>query len=105
MRRKLTIRRLLNIEAAASLLLGASIFIVWETRIHVASFLWRLVLLIVVNLLVAPFLTAVTMTVVTLWYMRQRKREPPFCSVCSYNLTGNTSGTCPECGTKIVGKA
>lgn len=23
------------------------------------------------------------------------------CSVCSYNLTGNTSGICPECGTKV----
>jgi hypothetical protein len=26
---------------------------------------------------------------------------PGFCSVCAYDLTGNTSGTCPECGTKI----
>ena len=24
-----------------------------------------------------------------------------FCSVCGYNLTGNASGVCPECGTKI----
>ena len=23
------------------------------------------------------------------------------CSACGYNLTGNISGTCPECGTKI----
>ncbi|HXE54709.1 MAG TPA: hypothetical protein VN541_16930 [Tepidisphaeraceae bacterium] len=24
------------------------------------------------------------------------------CAVCGYNLTGNTSGTCPECGTAIT---
>ena len=23
------------------------------------------------------------------------------CSACGYNLTGNTSGVCPECGTKV----
>ena len=24
-----------------------------------------------------------------------------FCSACGYNLTGNASGVCPECGTQI----
>jgi hypothetical protein len=23
------------------------------------------------------------------------------CNSCGYNLTGNTSGTCPECGTPV----
>jgi hypothetical protein len=29
-----------------------------------------------------------------------RDRRPPkgHCCKCGYNLTGNTSGTCPECG-------
>ncbi|HEY8747885.1 MAG TPA: hypothetical protein VIM11_07915 [Tepidisphaeraceae bacterium] len=31
---------------------------------------------------------------------RHRKRSLD-CSKCGYNLTGNTSGVCPECGTKI----
>ncbi len=26
------------------------------------------------------------------------------CPTCSYNLTGNTSGVCPECGNAVVGK-
>ena len=26
------------------------------------------------------------------------------CRHCGYNLTGNTSGTCPECGTTIPGE-
>jgi len=33
---------------------------------------------------------------------RQRKREKEgLCSRCGYNLTSNTSGICPECGTPI----
>jgi hypothetical protein len=34
----------------------------------------------------------------------QRRRRKPLhlCPVCSYNLTANTSGVCPECGTKIA---
>ncbi len=31
-----------------------------------------------------------------------RKVPPPgHCRQCGYNLTGNVSGVCPECGTKI----
>lgn len=26
---------------------------------------------------------------------------PDYCIKCYYNLTGNTSGRCPECGTRI----
>ncbi|UCD28483.1 MAG: hypothetical protein JSV03_15595 [Planctomycetota bacterium] len=29
-------------------------------------------------------------------------REMGFCEKCSYDLTGNISGTCPECGEKIT---
>lgn len=29
----------------------------------------------------------------------------PLCNICGYNLTGNVSGICPECGTTIVGQA
>ncbi len=28
----------------------------------------------------------------------RRKHPPGHCQRCGYNLTGNTSGTCPECG-------
>jgi hypothetical protein len=27
------------------------------------------------------------------------------CAACSYDLTGNTSGVCPECGRPVAGKA
>lgn len=32
-----------------------------------------------------------------------RRREPPNrCRNCAYDLTGNVSGVCPECGTEIT---
>ena len=34
-----------------------------------------------------------------LWLRDHRDPRPGFCSVCDYDLTGNTSGRCPECGT------
>ena len=43
------------------------------------------------------------------WYSAHRRSkrlsEPsPSCKTCGYSLTGNTSGTCPECGTASAGK-
>ncbi len=35
-------------------------------------------------------------------HWRDRRRIPPgHCQSCGYNLTGNVSGKCPECGTSI----
>ncbi len=33
---------------------------------------------------------------------RRRRRRAGRCVQCGYSLTGNTSGTCPECGTTYV---
>ncbi|HSZ55790.1 MAG TPA: hypothetical protein VK797_09025 [Tepidisphaeraceae bacterium] len=35
----------------------------------------------------------------------RHKRKRGCCRVCSYNLTGNTSGVCAECGTPVQQKA
>ncbi len=32
---------------------------------------------------------------------RRRRRNPNNCTNCGYNLTGNVSGVCPECGINI----
>jgi hypothetical protein len=32
----------------------------------------------------------------------RRRQRPGLCVQCSYNLNGNTSGVCPECGTPVV---
>lgn len=31
-----------------------------------------------------------------------RRRPPGHCTHCSYNLTGNESGVCPECGHDVM---
>ncbi|MCO6438475.1 MAG: hypothetical protein J5J06_15400 [Phycisphaerae bacterium] len=33
--------------------------------------------------------------------IRRRRIPPGHCRKCRYDLTGNTSGVCPECGTPI----
>ena len=35
-------------------------------------------------------------------YRISRIPAPGYCQTCGYNLTGNVSGICPECGTGIV---
>ena len=37
----------------------------------------------------------------TLFYLDRRRVPPGHCRNCGYNLTGNVSGICPECGTKV----
>ena len=34
--------------------------------------------------------------------VRRRPIPPDHCQACGYNLTGNISGVCPECGARIV---
>jgi hypothetical protein len=34
-------------------------------------------------------------------FNRSRQIAGSLCVACNYNLTGNTSGTCPECGTSV----
>jgi len=36
-----------------------------------------------------------------LWWRDRRRIPPGHCQKCGYNLTGNVSGRCPECGTAI----
>jgi hypothetical protein len=53
-----------------------------------------------------PFMLAAAPTAV-LWYRswRDRHRIPVgHCRNCGYDLTGNVSGVCPECGTPVKGE-
>jgi hypothetical protein len=36
-----------------------------------------------------------------LWWFDRRRFPPGHCQNCGYNLTGNVSGICPECGTPV----
>lgn len=47
---------------------------------------------------------AIGMELVTLRMERRRisRHRPRPCPRCRYDLTGNVSGICPECGTKLA---
>lgn len=55
----------------------------------------------------APFVAGIGVLIVILLATGSRDRlrmnfsGDPLCGVCQYNLTGNLSGICPECGTPI----
>lgn len=49
--------------------------------------------------LLAPFLL-VALPTAFLWW-RDRRYPAGSCQHCGYDLTRNTSGTCPECGTAV----
>lgn len=57
---------------------------------------WRLVFPLWIPL-------AITATIVRARRRAARRIPPGHCRVCGYNLTGNLSGKCPECGTPCVG--
>ena len=61
-------------------------------------------LTLVVPLWFVALLTAIAPARAVTRYIRQRRRgldAPRLCRTCSYDLTGNVSGVCPECGTRI----
>ena len=49
-----------------------------------------------------PFLLAAVPTWFLFYRDRRRRIPPGHCQRCGYNLTGNTSGICPECGEQIA---
>jgi len=57
------------------------------------------------NMRIVPFpATAAIFSIIPcVWIVRRfrTQHDPIQCSVCSYDLTGNISGVCPECGTAI----
>jgi hypothetical protein len=69
---------------------------------------WRLVRVVYAggNLwnIMVPFwipFVFVAMPTALLWWLDRRSIPPDQCRKCGYNLTGNVSGRCPECGTTI----
>ncbi len=53
------------------------------------------------------FIVSIFSFIPLLWSIRQRRRRDVgrrLCPACRYDLHGNVSGTCPECGTPIRSK-
>ena len=56
------------------------------------------------RLLVVPLWTlllAIGTPTLLLWYLDRNRFPHGHCRSCNYNLTGNTSGICPECGSLV----
>ena len=56
------------------------------------------------NMIVIPLwlpLACVSLLTLVLFIRNRPQPLEGFCIECSYDLTGNVSGVCPECGTKI----
>jgi len=47
-----------------------------------------------------PFVIVASASAVLWW--RERTIPPGHCPTCGYNLTGNVSGRCPECGQAVA---
>ena len=60
--------------------------------IAAAGFVLRLPLLVPLALVLVP-------TLASAFLLRKHGRRPGRCRACGYDLTGNQSGRCPECGT------
>lgn len=54
--------------------------------------------------LILPLWTILIATTVypLYWILRYRRTRPGQCHYCGYNLTGNISGICPECGKPVT---
>ena len=58
-----------------------------------------------VQIFTLPFglaLSATTLATVLLWYRDRRRVAPGRCLRCEYDLTGNRSGICSECGEPVA---
>jgi hypothetical protein len=78
-----------------SLLLSWSFDITSTRRFPSLSHLARIALVCVPNLCFLAILA------VWLWYP-SHSPSAGHCQTCGYDLTGNTSGRCPECGTETA---
>lgn len=55
-------------------------------------------------LVVPMWVPLVLIVVPSLIAWRSTRRRPGHCRKCQYDLTGNVSGVCPECGAEIEGE-
>ena len=74
-------------------------YLVWRAvfSVSIGTNAWDLPLIALFNVMIFAFISACIT-----WVARRRRPPPPgHCRKCRYDLTGNTSGVCPECGTAV----
>ncbi len=91
-----------RVAAFLSVVVATGLFVLWDKLVASVPSRWSAYILFALCLV--GFGVAVWFT----WQdIRRRLRAElaekgvPICVPCGYNLTGNVSGVCPECGTKI----
>ena len=110
-------RRLFNVLTLLSLALcalfsGTWVYAWWQVRafmlpfvgagnvhVHDTHVVWGWVLPLLVSL---TAVLPLSWLLVLLGSLDLRRRRPGLCSTCGYDLTGNASGVCPECGTTVI---
>jgi uncharacterized paraquat-inducible protein A len=97
------VRRLLNFLTRAAgavgthvILIGYCVLMFYVTEYCVKRFGWdpRLSMPLLATVLLFSALAAVTLRSA----LKRAPTPPGHCSKCGYDLTGNESGRCPECG-------
>ncbi|HEY8750376.1 MAG TPA: hypothetical protein VIM11_20495 [Tepidisphaeraceae bacterium] len=72
---------------------------VWGNMIHNDAFVVLPFWFVVIVCAIVPLLQ-----LRAIYTLHQAKRLSEVCRSCGYNLTGNTSGVCPECGMAVAGR-
>ena len=49
-----------------------------------------------------PLAVVLLPTLASAFLLRRHARRPGHCPACGYDLTGNVTGRCPECGTALL---
>ena len=83
-------------DEGAFLILGFPAFMIWMPDSCTA-----IVVMIVVNAVVWG-LSIALFTAAVIAPLSPTVPIPGFCRQCGYDLTGNTTGTCPECGDELT---
>ena len=81
-------------------------FVPWITGKDLASSALRMALLLSIGFLYIALLTWLSRRSIqrSLW-RKLAARGIPCCMHCGYDLTGNESGVCPECGKALPGRS
>ena len=95
--RPLSIRSATLILAVAGALLGG----VTVARLRLTSVSEITLMVAIVQVPLVIVWIAHVLSIKVLEFRRMRRRQANQCVKCEYNLTGNVSGVCPECGTPI----
>ena len=96
---------LLSRTRLSQVLGGISIFLVSTFYLAPPALGWRSRMTTTEWLVLCMYMTPGMLGIVANRAGRRKRRPPGHCVQCGYNLTGNVSGRCPECGNRIISES